>query len=230
MFRDDPTARDWLCARPRRRAGGLAGEPDEVDRASDTRRSPGHSGRLDKRHHNALRASGESRGETVSHGGGSRRTGAAHARAPRAGRDRPAAGEGDRPGRLQRFLDGFGDQGPAGRPDVARRRARRRPRAGSSGRRENPGREPQAQLQRSRVHERVGPLHHARRAGLDVSRRLQQRLSDFPDAGLHHHPLRDDSRRPHHPARSRARTRRRRSATGWATRARAGKGIRWSST
>ena len=90
-------------------------------------------------------------------------------------------------------------------PDVAGGRSTRRARAGPAVRRSETRRLRGAQRRQLRVHEPVGPLHHARHSRLDVSRRLQQRLPDHPDARLRHDRLRDDPRRPHHPARQQAR-------------------------
>jgi hypothetical protein len=83
-----------------------------------------------------------------------------------------------------------------------------------------------AQRRQLRVHEPVGSLHHARHSRIDVSSRLQQRVSDHPGAGIRRHSLRDDSRRPHHSARQS-------SAIGshavmdGGNRAAAGKATRW---
>ena len=83
---------DRQRARPGRWSGGNARHPVEaVDSASYLGRPPRHPGCLDQRHNHAIRAAGEPRGQAVSHCRRSRRTGAADARASRAGRDRAAA-------------------------------------------------------------------------------------------------------------------------------------------
>ncbi len=78
-----------------------------------------------------------------------------------------------------------------------------------------------------RVHERLGPLHHARRARRHVSRRLQQRLSDCADSRLRRDSLRNDSRDAHHSPGWPSACLRRISACGTATRADTGKATRW---
>ena len=50
-----------------------------------------------------------------------------------------------------------------------------------------------------RVHEPVGPMYHARRAGRLFPGRLQQRASDRADSRIRGDFLRDDSRSPDHP-------------------------------
>ena len=61
-------------------------------------------------------------------------------------------------------------------------------------------RQPRTRHRLLRVHELVGPLHHARCAGFDVPHRLQQCLSDPANSRLRGDSLRDDPRRAHHPA------------------------------
>ena len=63
-----------------------------------------------------------------------------------------------------------------------------------------------------------------------VPGRLQQRVSDRPDADLRHDHVGDDSRGADHPARRTAARQRARSASGLATPEAAGRARRWSST
>src|SRR6266571_4730149 len=79
---------------------------------------------------------------------------------------------------------------PGGRPRAA-------PSRGGSGARL----QQRARTRFVRVHERVGSLHHAWRAGRHVPCRIQQRVPDRPDARLRGDPLRDDPRRADHPDR-----------------------------
>ena len=76
----------------------------------------------------------------------------------------------------------------------------------------------------------VRPLHHARPAARHLPDHLQQHVADRAGPGLRRDPLRDDSRRAHHPARRPAAALVRRSGSTSATRAAAGKATRWSST
>ena len=78
-------------------------------------------------------------------------------------------------------------QGAGDAADLARRRSAGWARAGQAVGRSAARRLRGAQRRQLRVHEPVGSLHHARHSRLDVSRRLQQRVSDHPDARLRHH-------------------------------------------
>ena len=130
---------------------------------------------------------------------------------------------------LQPVLVRFGHQGGVEPADVAGRRSAGRPRAAASGGGEDSRRGRRAERGLVRVHEPVGPLHHARRARRLLPGRLQQRLSDPADARLRRDPLRDDPRRPRHSDRG-ARISRPRSGSGTAIRSAGGTATRWSST
>ena len=74
----------------------------------------------------------------------------------------------------------------------------------------------------------VGALHHARASRRRAARRVQQQHPDLPDAGLRGPADGDDPRRAHRPARRPAAPAAG-TASGWATRAGAGKATRSSS-
>ena len=76
----------------------------------------------------------------------------------------------------------------------------------------------------------VGAVHHARRAGGDLSGRLRRRLPDRPGSGRRRDRLRDDSRGSHHSGGRSAASSTRAFVSGTATRAGAGKATRSSST
>ena len=181
-------------ARPGTGRDGRASRLDSAAYLVGTSRSAGD---LDERDHYALRTPRRASGENGSYRGRSRSVGTEN-RATEGCR-RWLIPSGQR-WRLQPVLDGLRNPRrldpanvPGGGP--VRWEGPCKARGESEARRQ-----PRARHRLLRVHELVGPLHHARRAGFDVSHRLQQCLSDPANSRLRRDSLRDDPRRPYHPA------------------------------
>jgi hypothetical protein len=183
-------------------APGEGGSQPAVDRAAHAGWPARPAGHLDQRHADAARAAARHGRPGVPHRAGGGRARGPGGRAP--GRGRRARGEtgGAGQGRhrqLQPVLERLGLDDPAHQADRARRRSAGWPGPGPSRGRGPARRGAEAQHRASGVHEHVGPVHLARRPGVDHPGRLQQRLPDRADAGPRGDSRRDDPRRADHP-------------------------------
>ena len=169
---------------------------EDMDPAAHRRRAAGSAGRLDQRHHHALRASRAACRQSVPDGKGS--GGAREAIGAKQGRSSSRRG---RRRQLQSGLVRFGHQGRRHAPDFAGRGSAGRESSREAGGRGQARLRPGAHQRFLRVHEHLGSLHHPRRPRADVPRRIQQRVSDRAEPGIRRDHVGNDSRRPRHSAR-----------------------------